>query len=141
LIISFLSRQGRCVTSSAIVWRHGQSNNFIADVFLGRQLGLKDLSCASSLVFIRKGKADSLARLRAEPWFSAWRWPRLRRTPAWEAAPVQALPVAAVELRPEPELPEAPLELRPEQAVAEGAEAVGVEAVEPFIDRVVKPNS
>ena len=40
-----------------------------------------------------------------------------------------------------PELPEAPLELRAEQAVAEGAEAVGVEAVEPFIDRMVKPNS
>jgi hypothetical protein len=70
--------------------------------------------------------------LRAPSWFSAWRWPRLRRTPAWEAAPEQGLP-------------EAPLELRPEQAVAERAWAVGAEAeaeaAEQFIDRMVKPNS
>jgi hypothetical protein len=84
------------------------------------------LPCAPSFVFIRKGKADLLARLRAESWFSAWHWPRLRRTPAWEAAPEQALP-------------EAPLELRLERVVPERVEAVG--AAEQFIDRMVKPNS
>jgi len=89
------------------------------------------------LDFIRKGKADSLARLRAESSFSAWRWPRLRRTPAWEAAWEQALPAAALPL--EQGLPEAPQELRPERAAAVGAAAVGTP--KQLIDRMDKPSS
>jgi len=85
------------------------------------------------LDFIREGKADSLARLRAESSFSAWRWPRLRRTPAWEAAWEQALPAAALPL--EQGLPEAPPELRPERA----ATAVGTP--KQLIDRMDKPSS
>ena len=97
--------------------------------------------------FYLKKKNRFACALASGVWFSAWRWPRLRRTPAWEAAPEQALPAAVVqrplepEPAPEPEqgLPEAQLELRPAQAVADRAEAVGT--AEQFIDRIVKPNS
>src|SRR5262249_29396116 len=107
-----------------------ESNNFIADVFpWARTQPEGSLSCAPSLDFIRKREADSLARLRAQSWFSGWRWSRLRRTPAWEVAPERGPP-------------EAPRELRPEQVVAERAgEAMGAEAVEQFNDRMVRPNS
>jgi hypothetical protein len=68
----FLSRQTPLRHIEHDLWLHGQSNNFIADVFLGRQTQPEgSLPCAPTFDFIRKGKADSLARLRAESWFSA----------------------------------------------------------------------
>ena len=77
--------------------------------------------------------------MRAESSFSPGRWPRLRRTPAWEAALEQALPAAALPL--ELGLPEAPLELRPERAAAVGAAAVAVGTPKQLIDRMDKPSS
>jgi hypothetical protein len=87
------------------------------------------LRCPSFFNPIVKRRAGSLARSRAESWFSAWRWRRLRPLPAWGAAPEEALAQAA-------------LELRPERAAAErgqaGARALG--AAQQFIARMAKPN-
>ena len=64
------------------------------------------------------------ARSGAAPWFSAWRWRRLRRMPAWG-------------------VPEAALEPPQEQALAEAApelrlDLAGALAAELFIARITK---
>lgn len=45
------------------------------------------MQCLSFLALIVKRRADTLARCRAESWFSAWRWRRLPRMRPW-AEPV-----------------------------------------------------